>query len=266
MQLILCVKRDLHGAIFLNQLVPQLSGHSIHVLLSNKVRAAELDIPALAEIAYLERTLPIEHLIPLAEESGRVAEWLGFDALAKRHGYTCEIVDDINAPDLIKELSEFAPDLIISARFSHIFKADAIALPRHGIINIHPGQLPQYAGLFAPMRSIAEGRGALSFSMHFIDTGIDTGPMIATGSIPYGAQDDLLDKIAALYPMAIPALLDAINTLAAGRPLQTQVQDRQRRRYRSMPDAAEINAFLSAGNRFWHPASYHALVARFLPS
>ena len=59
MKLLLCVKQDLHGCIFLNHLLPKLAGHDVRVLLSDKTRPAEHHIPALAELAYLERGLPL---------------------------------------------------------------------------------------------------------------------------------------------------------------------------------------------------------------
>jgi hypothetical protein len=264
-RLTLCIKRDLHGAIFLNHLLPQLSGHVIEVLLSNKVRPAETAIPALAEIAFLERTLPLERIFPLLDRSGARGEWLSFEALGRAYGYDYQIIDDINSPEAIAGLQAFAPDLIISARFSHIFKLPAIGIPRHGIINIHPGVLPEFAGLFAPMRSIADGRRELTCSLHFIDAGIDSGPLIATASLPYDKGDDLLARIAALYPLAIPPLLEAIAILERGAPLQTLTQDRTHRHYRSMPDTCEIEAFLALGHHFWQADTYDALLKRFIP-
>jgi methionyl-tRNA formyltransferase len=264
-RLILCIKRDLHGAIFLNHLLPQLAGHVVEVLLSNKVRPAETAIPALAEIAFLERTLPLERVFPLIDRSGASGEWLTFQAFGRKYGFDYRIIDDINSPEALAGLQAFAPDLIISARFSHIFKPPAISIPRHGIVNIHPGALPEFAGLFAPMRSIAAGRRELTCSLHFIDAGIDSGPLIATASLAYGENDDLLARIAALYPCAIPPLLDAIATLERGEPLQTITQDRTQRHYRSIPDVTEIESFLAQGQRFWQADTYDALLNHFMP-
>ena len=265
MRLILCVKRDLHGAIFLNQLLPRLAGHTVWILLSDKTRPAESDIPALAELVFLERTLPMDRLLPLVDRSGQAGKWRSFEALATSYDAPCETVAGINDETTIARMRDFAPDLIVSARFSHIFKPAAIAVPRHGIINIHPGELPGFAGLFAPMRSIAEGRRELTCCLHWIDPGIDSGPIIATERLPFRPEQDLLGQIAQLYPLAIEPLLEIIGRLERGDPVPATPQDRARRRYRSMPDAAEIEAFLATGYRFWHPASYDALLSRFMP-
>ncbi len=264
MRLILCVKRDLHGAIFLNRLLPRLAGHTIRILLSDKTRPAENNIPVLAELAFLERTLPLRRVLPLVDRGDRTGEWLSFESLARAYAVPSEIVPGINDDATLTTVREYAPDLIVSARFSHIFKPPVIAVPRHGIINIHPGELPDFAGLFAPMRSIAAGRGELACCLHWIDPGIDSGPVIATRYLPYRRELDLLSQIADLYPLAIEPLLEVIDRLARAEAVPGVPQDPRRRRYRSMPDAAEVAAFLAAGHRFWHPASYDALLAKFM--
>lgn len=266
MKLVLCVKRDLHGCIFLNRLLPTLAGHELRILLSDKTRPAEQSIPALSELACLERGLPCDRLFPLIDRLPETGEWATFAGLSKRHGVGFEVVGDINAPALVDSLGAFDPGLIVSARFSHIFRPPAIATARYGVINIHPGELPSHAGLFAPMRTIAEGAGSLACSIHFMDAGIDSGPVIAVEHLRYRPDEGLLGQIAEIYPLAIPVLLGLIGRLERGGSIDSRPQDASRRRYRSMPDAAEVAAFLAAGHRFWTPPAYEALLARFVPS
>lgn len=265
MRLIVCVKRDLHGCIFLNRLLPKLHEHALRVLLADKTRPAEQQIPELAELAYLERTLPLAALFPLLDRQPPAAQgWTSFAGLATRHGVRCDVVADINSPATLAELQSFAPDLIVSARFSQIFKPAAIASARYGVVNVHPGELPRYAGLFAPMRTVAEGRQELVCCLHYIDAEIDRGPIIAQRRLPYQRELGLLNQIAELYPLAIEPLLDLLARIERGQSVPTAAQDRRLRCYRSAPDAAEVRAFLAAGDRLWTPQGYHALLARFV--
>ena len=267
MRLIVCVKRDLHGCGFLNRLLPRLSNHQVHVLLADKTRPAECSIPELSELAYLERGLPLQRLFPLLDQMpAAAAEWATFAGLEKRHGLRCERLDDINAPATLSALQTFAPDLIISARFSYIFKPAAIATARFGVLNVHPGELPAYAGLFAPMRTIAEGGRDLVCCLHFIDAGIDSGPIIDMQRLPYRKDLGLLTQTAEIYPLAITPLLDLIDRLERGTGIRAAVQDRRQRRYWPAPSAAEVNAFLAAGHRLWTAQGYDDLLARFLPN
>jgi len=265
-KLVLCVKRDLHGCIFLNQLLPLLTGHELRILLSDKFRPAEQQVPALSELAYLERNLPCDLLFPLLDRQSGCGEWTTFAGLEARYGVRLELVADINAPSMVDSLKSFVPDLIVSARFSYIFKPQVIGIAHHGVINIHPGELPAHAGLFAPMRTIAEGGNALVCCMHFMDAGIDSGPVIAMQRLPYRGDEGLIGQITEIYLCAIPLLLDLIPRLERGETVPSIQQDASRRRYRSTPDAKEVNAFLSMGHRFWTPQVYDAILARFIPS
>ncbi len=266
MRLIICVKRDLHGCLFLNRLLPCLAGHPLRVLLADKTRAAEQSVPELAELAYLERTLPLQTLFPaLDRQLPATGEWTSFAGLAARHGVDCRVVADINSAATIAELRAFAPDLMISARFSQIFTPATIATARYGVVNVHPGELPRYAGLFAPMRSVAEGQAELVCCLHYIDAGIDSGPIIAQRRLPYRRPLGLLSQIAEIYPLAIDPLLALLDGLARGEPPRASAQDKRLRCYRSAPDATEVRAFLDAGHRLWTPEGYDALLARFVP-
>jgi len=267
MQLTLCVKRDLHGCIFLNKLLPQLEGHAINLLLSDKHRADEGSIPALAEMAFLERSLPIDIVFPLIDATlatgGMPGKWLTFNGLAEKYGLATTTVT--NLAQLAAALADCHPELIISSRFSLIFTPAMLAIPRHGIINIHPAALPQFAGLFGPMRTLAEGNAAFTCAIHLVDQGIDTGPLLHCESLPVRPGEGLLQQIANIYPLAIPFLLAAIKQLSDGKKLSITPQDKSLRCYRSFPSASEIADFLASGGRFWDAGPYQQLLEGFQP-
>ena len=118
--------------------------------------------------------------------------------------------------------------------------------PRHGVVNVHPGDLPHYAGLFrrcgwcwtAPASCAARYTGS---------TGIDTGPVPARHRQPLDRQRGLLGQISELYCTAIPTPLTLISELAAGTRPAGEEQDIRQRHYRSLPDAAEAGGL-------WQPA------------
>jgi folate-dependent phosphoribosylglycinamide formyltransferase PurN len=270
MRLLLCTKRDLHGAVFLNRLLPLLAGHEVAgVWLSDMTRAAEAEIAELAALRRLECTVPMETLFPQidalpAAEAARAA-LASFEGLARRHGVPFAIVTEVNGPAARARLAALDIDLVLVARFSHIFDAQTIALPRHGLINVHPGRLPEYAGLHAPLRAVNEGAAELHCSVHWITPGIDAGPLLALHPAPLDPARSLLEQTAALYPSAISTLLAAVADCAAGRRPAGQPQDRSRRRYRSLPSAAEFEALRRRGLRLWDEAAYRQALAAFVP-
>lgn len=269
MRIVVCAKRDLLSCHFLNQLLPLLRGHQLHVWLADKTRPQEHSIAALAEIAFIERTLPVDLLFPLIDGLPAAtlppAEYATFNGLARRHHITIETVADVNSPPILEQLRQLQPDLLISARFSYIFKAAALAIPRYGIINVHPGELPRYAGLFAPMRMLLEGMKELACTVHWIDEGIDTGPIIAIHRQPLQRQQSLIGQINQLYCLAIPTLLAQIDALTDGQATGGLAQDASTRCYRSLPSASEMTDFAASGAVYWKPDEYRDWLLRFIP-
>jgi folate-dependent phosphoribosylglycinamide formyltransferase PurN len=269
MRLIICTKRDYPGCYFLNRLLPHLAGHDVRVWLSNKTRPTERSVPELAEIAFVERTLLTEQLFPLIDRlpngASADAELATFEGLKKRYGIPIDIVDDVRSASAIAHLESLAPDLMISSRFSHIFKRNAIDVPRCGIVNLHPGALPHFAGLFAPMRTVNEGYGELTGTLHWIDEGIDTGPILALRSRPLKRDTGLLLQVVEIYCDLIDPLLDMVRAIESGHCPEGIRQDTNTREYRSLPSEADLTSFHATGMDFWKPAELQQWIARFLP-
>ena len=88
--------------------------------------------------------------------------------------------------DLIRAIE---PDIIFSARFQHIFKQEVLAIPRHGVINMHPGQLPKYKGLYTDLQSMINRERESTMTLHHVDTGVDTGLIINTAHVQLGREN-----------------------------------------------------------------------------
>ena len=268
MRLLVCTKRDLHGARLLNRLLPSLTGHElVGVWLSDKQRPAEAELPELAELACLERHLPVDLLFPLVDALppalADTAPAASFHGLARRHGVNLSVFDEL--PDAATRLAALAPDLVIVARFSHLFDAAALAVPRFGLLNLHPGHLPRYAGLHAPLRSVLEGETQLACSVHWITAGIDDGPLVAVHRTPFDPAGGLYTQIGELYALALPTVQAVIAACAAGERPPGTPQDRRLRRYRSLPGPDDFRAFAARGLRLWQADAYRAQLSAFLP-
>ena len=266
MNIIICTKRDLAGALVLNQLMPRLAGDRVLVLLSDKTRPAETCQPELAEMKLLERDLPIDTLFPLVDSHGGEGAALAtFAGIGARHGVPFRTVGDINGPDAQALMRDFAPDLILSARFSLIFKRETFEIPRLGTWNVHPGALPRYAGLFAPFRGLMDGLDRIGCTLHRIDDGIDTGPVVGIGWLPVRRDRSLLWHVVNTYRPGIDLFLDMLDGLRVGRPPALATQDRSQRVYVSMPGADQFAAFHQRGFRLSERREYLDIIGGFLP-
>jgi methionyl-tRNA formyltransferase len=80
------------------------------------------------------------------------------------------------------ELAELKPDIGVSASYRHIFKKDAIDVFPKGIVNMHPAYLPYNRGAYPNVWAIIDGTPA-GATIHRIDEGIDTGPILVQSRV-----------------------------------------------------------------------------------
>ena len=266
MNIVICTKRDLAGALVLNHLMPHLAEDRVMVLLSDKTRPAEKAQPELAEMKFLERELPVDVLFPLIDRLGGNgdAPLATFAGLQKRYGISFHTLSDINAPEAQTLLGDFAPDVVLSVRFSLIFKRPTLDIARLGTWNVHPGALPRYAGLFAPFRALVDGQDRIGCTLHRIDDGIDTGPVAGIGWLPVQRERSLLWHVVNTYGPGLELFLSMLSGMRRDRMPELSAQDRTQRQYLSMPDAAQFAAFHQQGLRLSDREEYLEIVAGFL--
>ena len=111
---------------------------------------------------------------------------------------------------LVHELEARGVELVCNAGYMRIL-SPAFVRPFAGrAINIHPALLPAFPGLHAQRQAIAAGVKIAGVTVHFVDEGVDTGPIIAQASVPVH-DDDTEESLAArilveehrLYPEVV---------------------------------------------------------------
>lgn len=93
-----------------------------------------------------------------------------------------------NSPAMLRKLHDATPELILMMG-GGILSADVIRSARAGVLNAHPGALPQFRGTDVIRHSIAAGHPA-AVTLHYIDEGIDTGRIIGRWLVPVLPGDD----------------------------------------------------------------------------
>lgn len=106
-------------------------------------------------------------------------------------------------------------DLVVLAGFMRILGKKFIGLFSGRLMNIHPSLLPAFPGLHAHEQAITYGAKVSGCTIHFVDEGVDTGPIImqqAVGVLPNDTANELADRIIevehALYSRAIGLYCD----------------------------------------------------------
>lgn len=117
---------------------------------------------------------------------------------------------------LVDAIAAFTPDLIVSAGFMRIL-GDPV-LERFGgrIINTHPALLPSFKGAHAVRDALEYGVRVTGSTVHIVDAGVDTGPIIAQVPVPVEAGDTeetLHERIKVAERALIVRVLNSSNPL-----------------------------------------------------
>lgn len=264
MKLTLCVKRDILGNIALNRLAPRLAEHDVTILLSDKVMAEERAPGIPADQLFFERDLVVEHLFPALDAAPPAEPTLRtFDGLAEQYGFGLDFVDDINAEATVERLHALAPDIMLSCRFDLIFREPAIRVPRLGLFNLHPGALPAYRGLYAPFRALMNGEKRMGCTLHAIDPGIDTGPVVEIAWIQADPTHSVLWHYMQLYKAGVDAFMRLFDRLQTGESVSPMPQDGEKATYYKYPEPDEFEAFRLSGGRLVDTLEYRDILYGF---
>ena len=97
---------------------------------------------------------------------------------------------------LVKTLKEFKVDLVILAGFMRIVTPVLLDAFPNRVMNIHPALLPSFPGLDAQKQALEYGAKVSGCTVHFVDAGTDTGPIILQAVVPVleGDTEDTLSK------------------------------------------------------------------------
>lgn len=115
---------------------------------------------------------------------------------------------------IVQVLEQYNIDFIVLAGYMRVIGQPILSKYEGRIVNLHPAYLPAYPGLHAIERAFADGVAQTGVTVHYIDAGLDSGPIIAQKHVPLYSDDcleDLEARIHAcehkLYPAVLKELL-----------------------------------------------------------
>ncbi|SMX67150.1 phosphoribosylglycinamide formyltransferase-1 [Brevibacterium sp. 239c] len=86
-------------------------------------------------------------------------------------------------------VADLSPDWVVSAGFMRILGSSFIAAFRDRIINTHPALLPAFPGAHGVRDALAHGVRITGGTIHLVDSGVDTGPIITQFAVPISDED-----------------------------------------------------------------------------
>lgn len=172
----------------------------------------------MAAIAEACRTMPIEIALVLSD-----VEAAGILALARERGIQARYLppgpfrtklDEGAERAYIAALKEAGVEWVVLAGFMRILKGEFLRAFPQRVVNLHPSLLPSFPGLEAWKQALEYGVKVTGCTVHLVDQGVDTGPILAQQTVPVLDSDTpgtLHERIQqaerVLYPAAIAALV-----------------------------------------------------------
>jgi len=160
-----------------------------------------------AQVALVLSDVPEAGILARARERGIPAAYIPPGRFRTK-------LDEVSEPAYLAALLEAHVDLVALAGFMRILKGDFLRAFPQRVVNIHPSLLPAFSGLEAWKQALDYGVRVTGVTVHLVDQGIDTGPILAQAAVPVLDTDTpatLHERIQAveheLYPAAIRALL-----------------------------------------------------------
>ena len=136
---------------------------------------------------------------------------------ARRHGIPTEVLENRGFPsredydrELVRVLRSYGVELVVLAGFMRILSSVIIREFPMRIMNIHPALLPSFPGLRVQKKALEHGVKFSGCTVHFVDEGVDTGPIIIQAVVPVldgDTEESLSRRILReehrIYPQAI---------------------------------------------------------------
>ncbi|MBU2536123.1 MAG: methionyl-tRNA formyltransferase [Chloroflexi bacterium] len=116
----------------------------------------------------------------------------------------------------VGRLAGFQPDVIIVAAFGQILPQTVLNIPRYGCLNIHPSRLPRYRGASPVAAAILAGDEVTGVTIMLLDSGLDTGPLLAQEKMAISSPDTTGSLSIKLSHMAAEMLPRVLSRWTAG--------------------------------------------------
>jgi phosphoribosylglycinamide formyltransferase 1 len=108
-------------------------------------------------------------------------------------------------------------ELLVLAGYMQLLSRDFVRRFERRAINLHPALLPSFPGLDAIGQALAHGVRVTGVTVHFVDEGVDSGPIILQRPVPVPASRDREELEAAIHVVEHDLLSEAIALIAHGR-------------------------------------------------
>lgn len=160
---------------------------------------------------------------------------------AETYSIPVDYTDNPNAEDYLKKLKAEEPDVIIN-QSQFIIKKTLLSIPKIGVLNRHNALLPKNRGRLTPFWVLFKGEKETGVSIHFVDEGIDSGPIVVQKRFEVNDKDTFNSVVEKNYQLAAKAMLEALDIVETGKADYIENSD-ENATYNSIPTLREAMAY-----------------------
>ena len=150
---------------------------------------------------------------------------------AESLGVAVREASEVRSPAAGDFLREQQVELLLSVHARHLICAEMLAAPTLGAFNVHPGPLPECAGLDVQSWALYEGAERHGVTLHHMTPVFDAGPIAFTDAFDLQASDTGLSVLTQCVRRGLPLLEQLLELLERGEPVPAHPQDLARRRW-----------------------------------
>ncbi len=173
-----------------------------------------------------------------------------FAEIAYDKGIPIYCSKDFNAKEALNFLKNVNANLIVSAYNNQILKPRIINFPKLKTINIHPGYLPDFRGIDAVFEALYQGVEKAGVTIHYVDTGIDTGRIILQEKLRVRKSDTLFSLNVRLWMHGARMLKRVFDMIDEEKVVSHKERlDEAKYPYKSYPEKSRVNEFIRRGGR-----------------
>jgi methionyl-tRNA formyltransferase len=155
--------------------------------------------------------LPYNIVAVMATEPPQSAHQNCVWAEAKSLGYQTWPAKWVKDPQLADRLRTAGVDVILNIHSLYIIREEVLSAAKIGAFNLHPGPLPQYAGLNAPSWAIYNDEQKHGVTLHKMEPGIDTGAIVFEQMFDVSEQDTGLSVALRCMQSGLPLILKLLH-------------------------------------------------------
>jgi phosphoribosylglycinamide formyltransferase 1 len=148
---------------------------------------------------------------------------------AARAGVPSTVISHKNQPsreafdaELVRELREASVEWVVLAGFMRVLTPVFLDAYAGRIVNVHPALLPAFPGVNAQRQALEHGVKISGCTVHFVDAGVDTGPIIAQRAVPVLPGDDEATLSERIHAAEHELLVEVLSDIARGKVVARQ--------------------------------------------